>query len=258
MKHLTWSVEGDDKWKVTVYFFPPRPRQLTLSDGHSQLACVFVFLLTLLCFVFPSSVGNCFFSVILVFFLTTLLESFICLFSSRFCVHFFLFFSSFIFHFILFLPHRSGCSCGTQQGKSGSAASSQVILEILLPLLSCTTSQVSDLTSSDRWDFFAALHWNWDELLSLCQTLTLSSKPQNGLMTLEQREEVMSSSCWWETRRTLLTKGNFLHLLSSQLITHFCCWPCFSLFLRINMQMFRMLHCISLCSDAVLSSCASF
>uniref|UniRef100_A0A3B3BE43 RAB6A, member RAS oncogene family n=1 Tax=Oryzias melastigma TaxID=30732 RepID=A0A3B3BE43_ORYME len=73
---------------------------------------------------------------------------------------------------------RSGCSCGTQQGKSGSAASSQVILEILLPLLSCTTSQ----------------------------TLTLSSKPQNGLMTLEQREEVMSSSCWWETRRTLLTK----------------------------------------------------
>lgn len=238
--------------------FPPGPDSLhSLMVIHNLHAFLFFYSLYFVLFFLHQS-EIVFFSVILVFFLTTLLESFICLFSSRFCVHLFLFFSSFIFHFILFLPHRSGCSCGTQQGKSGSAASSQVILEILLPLLSCTTSQVSDLTSSDRWDFFAALHWNWDELLSLCQTLTLSSKPQNGLMTLEQREEVMSSSCWWETRRTLLTKGNFLHLLSSQLITHFCCWPCFSLFLRINMQMFRMLHCISLCSDAVLSSCASF
>lgn len=43
--------------------------------------------------------------------------------------------------------------------------------------------------------------------LLLYQTSTLSSKPQNGLMMSEQREEVMSSSCWWETRLTLQTKG---------------------------------------------------
>uniref|UniRef100_A0A8C8DH99 RAB6A, member RAS oncogene family n=1 Tax=Oryzias sinensis TaxID=183150 RepID=A0A8C8DH99_9TELE len=54
-------------------------------------------------------------------------------------------------------------------------------------------------------------------------TLTLSSKPQNGLMTLEQREEVMSSSCWWETKLTWLTKGNFLYPLCrlSLLKSHF-------------------------------------
>uniref|UniRef100_A0A8C7FF24 RAB6A, member RAS onco family n=1 Tax=Oncorhynchus kisutch TaxID=8019 RepID=A0A8C7FF24_ONCKI len=45
-------------------------------------------------------------------------------------------------------------------------------------------------------------------------TSTLSSKPQNGLMMSERREEVMSSSCWWETRLTLQTKG--------KLVQHFC------------------------------------
>lgn len=47
---------------------------------------------------------------------------------------------------------------------------------------------------------------------SLFQMSTPSSKPQNGSMMWERREEVMSSSCWWETRRTLQTKGNPLVL----------------------------------------------
>uniref|UniRef100_A0A8C9TTF7 RAB6A, member RAS oncogene family n=1 Tax=Scleropages formosus TaxID=113540 RepID=A0A8C9TTF7_SCLFO len=38
-------------------------------------------------------------------------------------------------------------------------------------------------------------------------TLTPSSKPQNGLTMFERREEVMLSSCWWETRQTSQTKG---------------------------------------------------
>lgn len=42
----------------------------------------------------------------------------------------------------------------------------------------------------------------------LFQMSTPSSKPQSGLMMSEQREEVMSSSCWWETRQILQTKGN--------------------------------------------------
>uniref|UniRef100_A0A673Z849 RAB41, member RAS oncogene family n=1 Tax=Salmo trutta TaxID=8032 RepID=A0A673Z849_SALTR len=34
-----------------------------------------------------------------------------------------------------------------------------------------------------------------------------SSKPQSGLMTSEQREEVMLLSCLWETKQTWLIKG---------------------------------------------------
>uniref|UniRef100_A0A4W5QVK1 RAB41, member RAS onco family n=1 Tax=Hucho hucho TaxID=62062 RepID=A0A4W5QVK1_9TELE len=36
-----------------------------------------------------------------------------------------------------------------------------------------------------------------------------SSKPQSGLMMSEQREEVMSLSCLWETKQTWLIKGTW-------------------------------------------------
>lgn len=43
---------------------------------------------------------------------------------------------------------------------------------------------------------------------SSLQTWILSSKPLSGLMTFGQREEAMSSSCWWGTKLTWQTRGN--------------------------------------------------
>lgn len=63
--------------------------------------------------------------------------------------NFFLCFISVSSVFLFFHPHppscpyRSDCSCGTQQDKSDSVASSQVTSETLLPLWLCMTSQVS-------------------------------------------------------------------------------------------------------------------
>lgn len=42
------------------------------------------------------------------------------------------------------------------------------------------------------------------------QILILSSKPQSGLMMLEQREEVMSLSCSSGTKQTWRIKGTWL------------------------------------------------
>lgn len=125
----------DDKWKVIICFSSllPRPRQLALSGGHSLPACTTCSLpsLCLLPFVWHYLVffyfAFCHHNLIseLVFFLV-LLSSLLFV----FC------FSSFIYPPIPFpfLPHRSGCSCGTQPGRSGFVASSQVISETLLLL----------------------------------------------------------------------------------------------------------------------------
>lgn len=44
--------------------------------------------------------------------------------------------------------------------------------------------------------------------VSSLQTWIPSSKPPSGLMMFGQRGEVMSSSCWWETKLTWQTRGN--------------------------------------------------
>lgn len=139
IKHLTWSKRGglmtSEGW-LLISLPPPGPDSLLsvvvihyLYAPRSLSLCrlsIFSIRLTLVFIQFTFCCHN-----LLIYDLFFILVLFSSLLFVFFCLFFF---SSLISPPILFpfLPHRSGCSCGTRRGKSVFVASSQATLETLL------------------------------------------------------------------------------------------------------------------------------
>lgn len=135
----------DHKWRVIIS--PHGPRQLVLSGGHPLPACT-RFFLSGLSLSLPIHLTSFSFLSICFFFCHHNLPHFWPRFF-LFCFHPFCYFLSLLFYFsshsFPFLPHRSGCSCGTRQDKSDFVASSPVTSGTLRLLSLFTTSQVCGL-----------------------------------------------------------------------------------------------------------------
>lgn len=121
----------DDKWRVIIYLFLPLQAQTACSLWWSFTTCIH-YTLSVLFLSFPICQTLVVFQFAFYYHnLTSFSDlSFSC-FIFIFCVVFFLFFIS---RPIPFLPHRSGCNCGTRQDKSDFVVSSRVTSETLLLL----------------------------------------------------------------------------------------------------------------------------